>query len=200
VLLVGAPHGGRARLGRTLARSGYQAVFVSDGAEALVRLRRGGFVAVLLADELPGIAGHALLPGIRVAWPEVPVIFVRRPGAAACEAEALAGGAHACLVAPVRAAALLRALREAVLTPGTTGQSPRGGRAERPPLAAEVVRRARVPVLLLGPKADAAAGWGADRTGAAAAPEQTPADDRGVPRGRGGSVSPRGAAPGAARG
>jgi len=113
VLLVGVPRGGAARLGRALARAGYQPVPVADGAEALVQLRRGRFVAVLLADMLPGIPGEALLPGLRVAWPELPVIFLRRPGAR-LEAEPFTNGAHACLVAPVRAHDLLRVLEEAM--------------------------------------------------------------------------------------
>ncbi len=113
ILLVGTPRRGRARLTRALAASGYRTLYVCDGAEALIRLRRGGVAAVLLADDLPGIRGQALLPGIRVAWPELPVIFVRRPGETASGAEALASGAHACVVAPVRAAALLQALRAA---------------------------------------------------------------------------------------
>jgi DNA-binding NtrC family response regulator len=113
VLLVGAPWGGRARLSRALARYGYQTVAVNDGAEALVRLRRGDFRAMVLADELPGIPGHALLPGLRVAWPELPVILVRRPGHVQGGAEAMANGARACLVSPVRASALLRALVDA---------------------------------------------------------------------------------------
>jgi DNA-binding response OmpR family regulator len=122
LLLVGARCGGRARLGRALARQGYQAVYVRDGAEALLRLRRGDFAAVLLADDLPGIVGQALLPGLRVAWPEVPVIFVRRPGEMERVAEALANGAHACLVAPVRASDLLRALNEVEKCAGGTSE------------------------------------------------------------------------------
>jgi CheY-like chemotaxis protein len=130
VLLVGTPRGGGARLSRALARAGYQPVQVDDGAAALVRLRRGGFAAVLLADDLPGIRGEALLPGLRVAWPELPVIFVRRPGEAGRGAEAVASGAAACLVAPVRAPDLLRAIREAMAAAGGTGRPPHALQAQ----------------------------------------------------------------------
>ncbi len=121
VLVVGAPGG--ARLGRALARHGFQTVSVGDGAEALLRLRQGGFAAVLLADELPGIPGQALLPGLRVAWPEVPVIFVARAAQAQHAANVVANGAHACLVAPMRAPDVLRALLQLPARPGAAGQA-----------------------------------------------------------------------------
>lgn len=124
VLLVGSRCGGRARLGRALAQRGYQMVRVEDGAEALLQLRQSDFAAVILTDELPGLTGQALLPGLRVAWPEVPVIFVRRPGEAGRIAEALAHGAHACLVAPVRAPDLLRALAEVAARPAPPMREP----------------------------------------------------------------------------
>ena len=126
VLLVGEPCRGRARLARALARSGYQPLCVDDGAAALIQLRRRAFAAVLLSDDLPGIRGKALLPGIRVAWPELPVIFVRRPDDGAGSSVALASGANTCLVAPVRASEVLRALGAAGRLPGGAGRRPGG--------------------------------------------------------------------------
>jgi CheY-like chemotaxis protein len=123
VLLVGAPCGGRARLGRVLARHGYRTVSAGDGAEALLRLRQGDFAAILLADDLPGIPGQSLLSGLRVAWPEVPVIFVRRPGQAPHATEAVANGAYACLVASLRAPDLLRTLGQVTARPGAAGRT-----------------------------------------------------------------------------
>jgi DNA-binding response OmpR family regulator len=129
LLLVGVSRGERGRLTRALGASGFRAVCVNDGAEALICLHRGGIAAVLLPDDLPGIRGLALLPGIRMAWPELPVIFVRPSGETANGGETLGNGAYACLEAPVRAAELLTALREGVPVPAA-GQSRSVARGE----------------------------------------------------------------------
>jgi CheY-like chemotaxis protein len=58
-----------------------------------------------------------------VAWPEVPVIFVGRRMQAQQATEALANGARACLVAPLRAPDLLRTLGQVTAKPRGAGRT-----------------------------------------------------------------------------
>ncbi len=80
ILVVGRHGPTRRLIVDTLPQAGYIAEAVDDGAQALVRLHAEPFAAVLLDPDLPGISGLELLPGLRVAWPETPVLLLARPG------------------------------------------------------------------------------------------------------------------------
>jgi DNA-binding response OmpR family regulator len=101
----------RGFLAASLRSRGFEVVQAADTAEMLVRLCGGPFVAVVMDQALPGIHPLELLPGMRMAWPDTPVILLGQTGDDTCQQAALKSGAHAVLPKPVQLDGLLRTLR-----------------------------------------------------------------------------------------
>jgi DNA-binding response OmpR family regulator len=101
-----------------LTQEGYRVDAVEDGAQALIRLHAEPFAAIIMDHDLPGVRGVDLLPGLRLVWPEIPVLMIcTADGAHACS-EAVGRGASGCLAMPFRMEHLLRALRRAISPEG----------------------------------------------------------------------------------
>jgi CheY-like chemotaxis protein/nitrogen-specific signal transduction histidine kinase len=105
---------GRVVLNTILTELGHQAEFIGKGEEAVGRIARGDFDAVLMDMVLPGIGGIEAIERIRKldsALGRIPVIGVS--GRGEDEAAARTAGADAFLVKPVSPRALATALLEA---------------------------------------------------------------------------------------
>ncbi len=105
---------GRVVLNTILTELGHQAEFIGKGEEAVERIARGDFDAVLMDMVLPGIDGIEAIERIRKldsALGRIPVIGVS--GRGEDEAAARTAGADAFLVKPVSPRALATALLEA---------------------------------------------------------------------------------------
>jgi CheY-like chemotaxis protein len=105
---------GRVVLNTILTELGHQAEFIGKGEEAVERIARGDFDAVLMDMVLPGIDGIEAIKRIRkldAPLGRIPVIGVS--GRGEDEAAARAAGAEAFLVKPVSPRALAIALLEA---------------------------------------------------------------------------------------
>jgi two-component system, sensor histidine kinase len=105
---------GRVVLNTILTELGHQAEFIGKGEEAVERIARGDFDAVLMDMVLPGIDGIEAINRIRkldAPLGRIPVIGVS--GRGEDEAAARAAGAEAFLVKPVSPRALAIALLEA---------------------------------------------------------------------------------------
>jgi len=104
----------RGFLAASLQSRGCEVVQAADTAEMLVRLRSHSFAAVVMDHTLPGIHPLELLPGLRMAWPDTPVILLGLSGDDTCRQAALKSGAHAVLPKPVQPDDLLRTLQGVV--------------------------------------------------------------------------------------
>ena len=104
----------RGFLAASLQSRGCEVVQAADTAEMLVRLRSHSFAAVVMDHTLPGIHPLELLPGLRMAWPDTPVILLGPSDDDTCRQAALKSGAHAVLPKPVQPDDLLRTLQRVV--------------------------------------------------------------------------------------
>jgi CheY-like chemotaxis protein len=105
---------GRVVLNTILTELGHQAEFIGKGEEAVERIARGDFDAVLMDMVLPGIDGIEAIRRIRkLAAPLGRIAVLGVSGRGEDEAAARAAGADAFLVKPVSPRALATALLEA---------------------------------------------------------------------------------------
>ena len=94
-----------------LRRLGWEAEAASSGVEALLAAERGGFAAVLMDCQMPGMDGYEAtrrIRGIEGARGRVPIISVSASAMEEDRLKAIAAGMTAALAKPVR----LEALRE----------------------------------------------------------------------------------------
>jgi len=105
---------GRVVLNTILTELGHQAEFIGKGEEAMERIARGDFDAVLMDMVLPGIDGIEAIRRIRgLEAPLGRIAVIGVSGRGEDEAAARAAGADAFLVKPVSPRALATALLEA---------------------------------------------------------------------------------------
>lgn len=118
VLVVNGDAQARWLLRDALIQEGYRVEAVEDGAQALIRLHAEPFAAIVMDRDLPGVQGLDLLPGLRLAWPETPVVMICTLDDGHTCSAALERGAHAWLAKPFRMEHLLRTLRQAIFPEG----------------------------------------------------------------------------------
>jgi CheY-like chemotaxis protein len=105
---------GRVVLNTILTELGHQAEFIGKGEEAVERIARGDFDAVLMDMVLPGIDGIEAIRRIRKLEPPLGrIALIGVSGRGEDEAAARTAGADAFLVKPVSPRALATALLEA---------------------------------------------------------------------------------------
>ena len=82
--------------------------FAQSAVAALQRITDiGGALILILSDiNMPGMSGLELLPKVRAARPDVPVIMITAYGDAETKRKALEGGARSLLTKPIDFAAL----------------------------------------------------------------------------------------------
>ena len=106
-----------------LGDRGYSAVALRSGREALERLERETFDAVVTDLRMPGVDGLALLRASRELDPSRPVILMTAHGAIDAALEAVGNGAFHYLTKPFSLARLVELLESALR------ESPRPGAA-----------------------------------------------------------------------
>jgi DNA-binding NtrC family response regulator len=103
-------------LGALLRREGYLVESVADGAEAIERLERESFGAVISDLRMPNVDGMALLRTITARWPDVPVIMITAHGTVDTAVEALKAGAFDFITKPYDQLELAKVVAKAVAT------------------------------------------------------------------------------------
>jgi DNA-binding NtrC family response regulator len=132
VLLVEDERSLRYSLGKGLRRAGWVVETAATGGEAVERVARGGFDAVVVDLRLPDIAGEDVIAFCTETCPEVPVVVATGYATLEAAAEAMRLGARDFLEKPFEVGSLDAVLRREVARPRT-------GRDER--LRARVERR-----------------------------------------------------------
>jgi CheY-like chemotaxis protein len=99
----------RQQFRREIRDGRFQMVFARSGAEALqlIETLAGTTLVLILSDiNMPGMSGLNLLPKVRAARPEVPVIMITAYGDAETRRTVLEGGAEALFTKPIDFGAL----------------------------------------------------------------------------------------------
>ena len=98
----------------TLERHGFRSTAVSDGDEALERIRAGDFDAVLSDINMPHLSGLEFLREVRRFRPGLPVVLITSAPALESAVRAVELGAYRYLTKPVAEADLVTAVSEAL--------------------------------------------------------------------------------------
>lgn len=116
ILVVDDSPGARERVCSTLRDAGYQTLEACEGSEGLWRARTQEFDAVLTDIHMPTMDGLEFIRQLRQlrGYDRTPVFVLTSDVTRACLAEGREAGATAWLVKPPAAAALLRAVRDAL--------------------------------------------------------------------------------------
>jgi DNA-binding NtrC family response regulator len=119
VLLVDDDAEMRELLVETLAENGYETRTAANGAEALLRLHREPFAAIVLDKNMPGLSALDLLPGLGLLCPRTPVVIITAFGDAHTRTTAAEKGAYGFLDKPFRMDDLLAMLQRALAESGS---------------------------------------------------------------------------------
>jgi DNA-binding response OmpR family regulator len=113
VLVVDDDDGVREMVTTVLERAGMRVVAADDGATALERFRErpAEFDIVLLDLTMPGVGGDEVLPQLREARPQLPVIIVSGWSTAAHDGRLAELGADEVVTKPFRPSELVATLR-----------------------------------------------------------------------------------------
>ncbi len=90
-----------------LESKGYQVTSVSNGADAVEKIRNARFDVVLLDEQMPGMGGLDALSEIKDLAPEVPVVMITKSEEERIMEEALGGRIHDYLTKPVNPSQVL---------------------------------------------------------------------------------------------
>lgn len=104
----------RRSIGRILEHAGYEVESISDGRQALGRVREADFNAIVSDIAMPGFDGIALLRAVRENDLDLPVILVTGEPSMDTAIEAVEYGAVRYLLKPFEAEALEQAVEHAV--------------------------------------------------------------------------------------
>jgi len=98
-----------------LARAGWRTDTAKDGVEAVLKVMRGKYDAVLMDIRMPRLDGTDALRIIREFEPDLPVVMFTGHASEAERYEVVRCGASRCLLKPVKIDTLIEALRVALL-------------------------------------------------------------------------------------
>jgi CheY-like chemotaxis protein len=101
----------RSLLKMRLKSTGHTVDTAETGWDGLSKLEHADYDVVLLDYMMPGITGLTVLQHIQARRPSVPVVMMTGHTSSQVVAQALAGGARACLVKPVDPVELEQALQ-----------------------------------------------------------------------------------------
>jgi two-component system response regulator GlrR len=93
-----------------LKSTGHTVDTAETGWDGLSKLEHADYDVVLLDSMMPGLTGLTVLQHIQARRPSVPVVMMTGHSSSQVVAQALAGGARACLVKPVDPVELDQAL------------------------------------------------------------------------------------------
>ncbi|UCD18530.1 MAG: response regulator, partial [Candidatus Zixiibacteriota bacterium] len=91
-----------------------EAEYVTNGADALVRMREKTFDVIVLDLKLPGMAGEDVLNHIKREHPQVPVLMITGHGSPANEPGKMPEGAFDFLAKPINLEDLMKKMQEAI--------------------------------------------------------------------------------------
>ncbi|MEO6306582.1 MAG: response regulator [Nitrospiraceae bacterium] len=94
-----------------LKKTGHTVDTAETGWDGLSKLEHANYDVVLLDSMMPGLTGLTVLQHIQARRPTIPVVMMTGHTSSQVVAQALAGGARACLVKPVDPVELDQALR-----------------------------------------------------------------------------------------
>lgn len=94
-----------------LENKGYDVTSVSNGADAVERIRGGAYALVLLDEQMPGMGGLEALEAIKRLDPEVPVVMVTKSEEERLMEEALGGQISDYLTKPVNPSQILLTIK-----------------------------------------------------------------------------------------
>lgn len=114
VLVVDDEETIRLALARFLRARGYEVQTAANAAEALVRLRREPFAAMLCDVRMPGMSGVELVPHALAVRPQLAITILTAVNDAPTATEALSSGAYDYLMKPIELRDLQRALERAL--------------------------------------------------------------------------------------
>ncbi len=100
-----------------LGNYGYTSESTDNGREALSKLARETYDAVLLDYSLPDITGLAVLQHIQQVYPSVPVVILTGHTDEQVAERAIAAGARACLYKPFDCVEIEKVLKDLLGTP-----------------------------------------------------------------------------------
>ena len=149
ILVVDADPTVQRALGNALTQAGYQAIALSDGAEALRVVRSDRPALVLIAANLPGVDGFTIVSRLRMEdgpSTHTPVILLLAENEAEHRGKALRSGADDYLIKPFHPAELMARMRSLLsrYAPADAAPIP----AHRPTPAAASRRREPARVIL----------------------------------------------------
>ena len=98
-----------------LARAGWSTDTAKDGVEAVLKVMRGKYDAVLMDIRMPRLNGTDALRIIREFEPDLPVVMFTGHASEAERYEVVRCGASRCLLKPVKIDSLIESLRVALL-------------------------------------------------------------------------------------
>ena len=108
----------RLSLGDALRHEGHEVTIVADGAEALLTIRGGSTLDLIVCDiDLPKVNGLELLEAGRKERPETPFIVMTAYGLGADGRAAVESGAAELLTKPFEVEMLLQAIARVVTRP-----------------------------------------------------------------------------------
>jgi DNA-binding NtrC family response regulator len=108
----------RSLLTDELSDEGYEVIQAEDGAEAALRVARESFDLVITDMRMPKIGGLALLPVVKEACPDVPVIVITAFADGPTRIEAYEKGAFSYMSKPFKIQDLKDAVSKALLKKG----------------------------------------------------------------------------------
>lgn len=115
VLVVDDEETIRVALSRFLSSRGYEVQTAADASEALMRLRREPFAAMLCDVRMPGMSGVELVPHALAVRPQLAITILSAVNDASTATEALSSGAYDYLTKPIELRDLHRALERALV-------------------------------------------------------------------------------------
>jgi GAF domain-containing protein/CheY-like chemotaxis protein len=109
-------------LGDILESLGHRAVVLADGAQAIDRLRAGGFDVVFTDLAMPGVSGWQVASAVKAAAPHVPVFMVTGFGVEFSAQECRTHGVDAVFPKPLKIEDLVEAMARVARHRGTTNR------------------------------------------------------------------------------
>ncbi len=100
ILVVDDEHEMRVALSHSLKRSGYVVESVSNGFEALEKLRKNDFGVVITDIKMPEMSGMQVLAEVKKSYPQIPVVMMTAYGTIGDAVKAMKEGASDYIIKP----------------------------------------------------------------------------------------------------
>jgi DNA-binding NtrC family response regulator len=129
----------RAEISQNLDSVGFQVDSVSNGPEALERVRSTKFCLVITDEKIMGIDGRDVLSSVKKIAPQIPVIVMTANGTVHNAVEAMQAGASDYLLKPFSFESLEKTIKKAIGGTNGNGSSKSGGQMSADHPAGKVI-------------------------------------------------------------